>query len=94
MNLEEKKFELDLISKEIDLIHKKILILIGSVAGSWFYAIEFAESDNIYLNILSLFFIFTFLVFVIGTGINYLKLNKLQKEIDKLKTKKENNEFQ
>jgi hypothetical protein len=93
INLEEKKFELDLISKEIDLIHKKILILIGGVAGSWFYAIDFAESENTYLNILSLFFIFTFLVFVIGTGVNYLKLNKLQKEINKLKTKEKENEF-
>jgi len=83
--LENKKFQLELISKEIDLIHKKLLILIGSVAGTWFYAIEFSKAESIYLNLLSPFLIILFLLSVIGTGVNYLKLNNLQKEIQNLK---------
>jgi hypothetical protein len=83
--MEKDKFKLELISKEIDLIHKKILVLLGAVAGSWFYSIEFAKSDIIYLNILSLILIVVFALFIMGIASNYLMLSKLQKEIKDLK---------
>jgi uracil-DNA glycosylase len=44
--MENDKFKLELISKEIDLIHKKILILLGAVTGTWFYRVEFLRKEN------------------------------------------------
>jgi len=81
----ETKEKIDLIKVLVDIIHKKILILLGAVTGSWFYGVEFGKSDNFILFILAitLFILFMFLSF--GIFANYSKLSKLEKELEELK---------
>jgi hypothetical protein len=82
--MEKEKLKVDILGKQIDLIHKKILVLLGAVAGSWFYAVEFAKADHLYLNLFSIFLLIVFAFFVMGTASNYLTLSELQKEIKNL----------
>ena len=70
----EIKEKIDLNKSLVDIIHKKILILLGAVAGTWFYGLEFTKSEDIFLYIFGviLFLLFIFLGF--GIILNYLKL--------------------
>jgi uracil-DNA glycosylase len=43
----EAKERIDIFEKQIDIIHKKILILLGAIAGSWIYGLKFSNSENI-----------------------------------------------
>ncbi|EJF05899.1 hypothetical protein ThvES_00020340 [Thiovulum sp. ES] len=81
----ETKEKIDLNKTLVDIIHKKILILLGAVAGTWFYGLEFTKSENLALYIfgVALFSLFTLLSF--GIIINYLKLSKLEKELEEMK---------
>jgi hypothetical protein len=81
----EIKEKIDLNKTLVDIIHKKILILLGAVAGSWFYGLEFTKNENMafYLFGVVLFLLFIFLSF--GIIINYLKLSKLENELEELK---------
>jgi hypothetical protein len=47
MDLENKKLQVDILGKKIEVLHKKILILLGGIAGSWFYGIDFSESEKV-----------------------------------------------
>ena len=84
MNLESKKLQVDILGKEIDILHKKILILIGGVAGSWFYSIEFLKNDLLFINLIAILLIFTFIFFIIGLIINFLKLNKISSKLKRI----------
>jgi hypothetical protein len=79
--LEKIKVEIDLLKLRIEVIHKKLLVFIGGVAGSWIYGLKFAENNNLIISIL--FFIF-FGLFVIGTFISLTKLSKVEEEIKSL----------
>jgi ABC-type spermidine/putrescine transport system permease subunit I len=81
----EIKEKIDLNKTLVDIIHKKILILLGGVAGSWFYGLEFTKSEN---TLLYMFGVIVFLLFIfLGFGIilNYLKLSRLEDELEELK---------
>jgi len=77
--------KIDLNKVLVDIIHKKILILLGAITGTWFYGVEFGKSDNfiIFIFAITLFILFMFLSF--GIFANYLKLSKLEKELEELK---------
>jgi len=85
----EIKEKIDLNKSLVDIIHKKILILLGAVAGTWFYGLEFTKSEDIFLYIFGviLFLLFIFLGF--GIILNYLKLSRLEDELEELKNGKQ-----
>jgi len=85
--MEKIKIEIDLLKLETDVIHKKLLIFLGAIAGSWFYAVKFVENANIYLNLLAFLFVIIFLIATLGTFTNLIKLSKIEKEINILKGK-------
>jgi hypothetical protein len=94
MDLDEKRFILDVLGKEIellksdtDIVHKKLLVFLGSTAGSWFYIVKFAESENYILYVFAVLFLFVFLISVIAIFTNILRLSKNQQEIKSLKGK-------
>jgi predicted permease len=59
---------------------------LGAVVGSWFYGLEFTNSENIVLYLFGviLFLLFIFLSF--GIISNYIKLSKLESELEELKS--------
>ncbi len=81
MTLQEKKDKADIISKEADIVHKKILPLLATAAGAGSYAIVFSRDGLLLLGIL-LFLVFIFVA--IGVAINYRELSSLKNKIKDL----------
>jgi hypothetical protein len=81
----EIKDKVDIIGKEIDILHKKILILLGGVAGSWFYGVEFAQNGILIVQIVGYSFFIAFALFLIGLTVNYLRLNRISEELKELR---------
>ena len=80
MDLKEKiKLEIEFIKIKVDIIHKKVLILLSASAGSG--ALIFKDLNTFWLIIgVVLLFFFSF-----GLFTNYRRLNKLNLEIEDLK---------
>jgi len=76
--MEKIKVEIDLLKLEIDVIHKKLLVFLGGVTGTWIYGLKFAQNDNLVASIL--IFIF-FGIFTIGTFASVTKLSRVEKDI-------------
>jgi flagellar biogenesis protein FliO len=68
----------------MDILHKKTLIFFGAIAGSWFYSIEFLKSLNIFLHVVGLILIILFLFFIIGLIVNFFRLNKISKNLQRI----------
>ncbi|NWF66103.1 MAG: hypothetical protein HXX81_01410 [Campylobacterales bacterium] len=81
MNLNEKKDLADILSKKADLIYKKIVILLAIAGGCWIYWIKFIDSKDVYFKFLGYSLFIIFLILCVGIGINYLKLNRIEKDI-------------
>jgi hypothetical protein len=82
MNLKDK---MELNKTLIDLIHKKVLILLGAVAGTWYYGLDFIKNEYLVINVFGFFIFMIFLFLSFGLFLNYLKLSKLEKEIEEIK---------
>jgi hypothetical protein len=54
--MEKIKIEIDLLKLETNVIHKKLLVFLGGITGSWIYSLKFAEENNLIISLL--FFIF------------------------------------
>jgi len=65
----------------VDILHKKILILLGGIAGTWFYGLKFLESQSIFTNFVGGFSLILFNIFVIGLIVSFTKLTKLDKKL-------------
>ncbi len=67
--------ELERLKLKTDLIYKKLLIFSAIAGGSWIYGTKLSNSFISFL-------LFVFFIFVaIGTAINILKLNAIEKEL-------------
>jgi hypothetical protein len=84
MSLENKKLEVDVIKSRIDILHKKILILLGAITGTWFYGLDFLKSDEVVVKGVGLILFTLFLFLVIGLISSFLKLNKFDKDLERI----------
>ena len=84
MDLEKEKLLLDSLGKRVDILHKKILILLGGVAGSWIYGIKFLEYENVLINIVGILMFLIFIFLTTGLIFGFLKLNRFDKNIEKV----------
>ena len=82
--MEKIKVKVDIIGKRIEILHKKILILLGAVAGSWFYGLEFLDSDLLFTNFIGVISFLLFHFFTVGLIMVFLKLNRLDKKLERL----------
>ena len=80
----EIKEKIDLNKSLVDIIHKKILILLGAVAGTWVYGLEFIKNDNGLIVTIGLLLFIFFVIFLYGLALNYIRLNELYKKIEEL----------
>ena len=79
----ESKDRIDALGKKTDVIHKKILILLSGVAGSWIYGLKFSNTENNLTSIFGILLFMIFIIFSLGLIVNYLELNKINILIDK-----------
>lgn len=77
----EIKDKIEILSKQIEVIHKKLFILLPTGAGSWFYGINFLKQNNIFLNIIAIMLFLFFIFIALGTFTNYIRLNKINKKL-------------
>ena len=81
---EDKKIEI--LGKLITGYHEKILILMGSIAGLWYYGIEFIKVEYIlFTNILGIILLISAVLLVFGLISIYVKLSIDMKELRSLK---------
>jgi len=78
MNIEIKKILVDIISKQADIVYKKIFMFSAVVGGTWIYGIKTGG----YLGILIWI---VFLFSVLGVVINLSKQGKLYRELEEMK---------
>lgn len=79
LEIEFKK--IDVLDKKANIIHKKILILLGALTGAG--AIMFKDFDSVFITAS----IILFLLFSSGVYVNYRRLNNLYNEIEKIENK-------
>lgn len=80
MTLSEKKDRADIISKEADIVYKKIVVLLAVVGSIGGFGLSIEEL-NFYKVVVFLVFGF----FAFGLFYNFLELNRCKKEIERLK---------
>lgn len=78
--MEQKKFKLEILKNQSDLINKKLIAFIAIAGGSW----AFGSKDN-FSSFLSLLALFIFFLGAFGTFNSFLKLAKIEKEMGDLK---------
>jgi TRAP-type mannitol/chloroaromatic compound transport system permease small subunit len=90
MDLENKKLQVDILGKETDIIkarveiiRQKLLVFLGASAGSFFYTVEFSNSESGLIPLSILFFI-VFVYLAIGTVASLIKLIKIEIELKTL----------
>ncbi len=84
MSLEERKLKVDIKKSYIDIAHKKILVLIGGIAGSWIYGLKFVTDINPVVQFIGFLFLIAFAIFMIGIVVNYFELNRVKQELKEL----------
>ena len=78
MNIENKKVVVDIISKQADIVYKKIFVFSAVAGASWIYGVKI----NGYLGI-GLWIVFVFSV--LAVIVNLAKQGRLYKELEELK---------
>ena len=81
MTLQERKDKADIIAKEADIVHKKMIPLLATAAGAGSYAIIFLKDE---LYILGFLLLLIFIMMAIGIVINYQELSSLKNKIKEL----------
>ncbi len=81
MTLQERKDKADIISREADIVYKKMIPLLATAAGAGSYAIVFLR-DGFY--ILGFLMLIVFVVMALGIVINYQELSSLKNKIKEL----------
>jgi hypothetical protein len=75
------KSHIDFTVKIIDVLYKKLIVLIAIAGGFGAYAISFLKQNSIYGYV----FAFVFIFVSISIFISYTKLNENIKELEKIK---------
>jgi len=81
MTLQERKDTADIIAKEADVVHKKMIPLLATAAGAGSYAIIFFRDGFFILGFL---LICIFVMMAIGIVINFQELSRLKHKIEEL----------
>jgi hypothetical protein len=76
--------KIDIIKTRVDILHKKILILLGATAGSFVYGLEFLKSNELITNILGIIIFLSFIFFVVGLALSFVKLAKFDLILERL----------
>ena len=81
-DMENKKELVDMLSKNADVVYKKIIVLLATSGGSAAYAIKFLqEDDKVFYGYL---FSTIFILFAIGVFENFLRIKSIEKNIKEL----------
>ena len=78
MTLQKRKDKADIITKQSDVVNKKLLVYLTIAGGSWIYGTK--ESSFI-----GLFAFVFFMIVSVGVFVNLLKLTEIENEIEELK---------
>lgn len=73
--------KIDILHKKADIINKKALILLAVAGGTGAYTIKFFTEDN---NFFGYAFLVILTISSLGAFINYVKLSRIEKEIERL----------
>ena len=78
----EKKDLVDMLSKNADVIYKKLIVFLASAGGSGAYAIKFLQDVN--LSWYGILFSIIFLLFALGIFENFLRIKNIEKSIKEI----------
>lgn len=78
MTLQERKDKADIVSKQSEIVNKKIFLYLAIAGGSWIYGTKEAGAIGLMAFLL-------FVIVSLGVFINLKKLNSLEQEIEELK---------
>ena len=78
MDIEIKKILVDIVSKQADIVYKKVFIFSAVAGGTWIYGIKTG-------GYLGLIILIVFLFSVLGVVVNLSKQGKLYKELEEMK---------
>ena len=78
MNLQERKDKADIVSKQSEIINKKVFVYLAIAGGSWVYGVKGTTLIGIFAFVL-------FMIVSMGVFINLKKLSKLENELEDLK---------
>jgi hypothetical protein len=80
MNLQERKDKADIVSKLIDSLYKKLIILLAVDGAFGTYALKYIADSNIVGYVFSVIFIFVSIAIVI----TYAKMNMWTKNLERI----------
>ena len=81
MNTDSK---IDIIKARVDILHKKILVLLGATAGSFIYGLEFLKSEELTTILIGIVIFITFIFFIVGLALSFFKLTKFDSILERL----------
>ncbi len=78
MTLQERKDTADIISKQSEVVNKKIFVYLAIAGGCWIYGTK-------EIGLIGVFAFVLFVIVSLGVFINLKKLNRLEQELEDLK---------
>ncbi len=78
----EKKDLVDMLSKNADVVYKKLIVFLASAGGSGAYAIKFLQDSD--LSLYGILFSIIFLLLALGILENFLRIKKIEKSIEEI----------
>ena len=78
MTLQERKDTADIVSKQSEVVNKKIFVYLAIAGGSWIYGTK-------EIGLIGIFAFVLFIIVSLGVFINLKKLNRLELEFEELK---------
>ena len=77
-----RKDLVDMLSKNADVVYKKLIVFLASTGGSGAYAIKFLQENQ--MVIYGVLFSIIFLLFSLGVLENFLRIKKIEKSIEEI----------
>ncbi len=78
----DKKDLVDMLSKNADVIYKKLIVFLASSGGSGAYAIKFLQDSK--MSLYGVVFSIIFLLFALRVLENFLRIKKIEKSIEEI----------
>jgi len=78
----EKKDLVDMLSKNADVIYKKLIVFLASAGGSGAYAIKFLQDKD--LSYYGILFSVIFILLALGVVENFLRIKNIEKSIKEI----------
>ncbi len=80
--MNDRKDLVDMLSKNADVVYKKLIVFLASSSGSGVYAIKFLQDTQ--MSLYGVFFSILFLLFTLGVLENFLRIKKIEKSIEEI----------